>query len=74
MKKGALTKSDIMWLGRSGLQRIDVDLDVLFTKGMASEPITIYSTGDLNGKPKYSLEEADGDVIAWLESMLLLPN
>ena len=28
VEKGALTKSDKMWLGRSGLQRIDVDLDV----------------------------------------------
>lgn len=70
VEKGALTKSDTMWLGRSGLQRVDVDLDVLFTKGMASGPITICSTGDLDGKPKESLEDADGDLIAWLESML----
>ena len=70
VEKGALTKSDTMWLGRSGLQRVDVDLDVLFTKGMASGPITICSAGDLDGKPKESLEDADGDLIAWLESML----
>ena len=74
VEKGALTKSDKMWLGRSGLQRVDVDLDVVFLKGMAAEPITIYSAGDLNGKPKDSLEDADGDVIVWLESMLAQQN
>lgn len=70
VEKGALTKADMMWLGRSGLQRIDVALDVLFTKGIAPGPITIYGTGSLDGKLKESLEDADGNLIVWLESML----
>lgn len=70
VEKGALTKSDTMWLGRSGLQRIDVDLDVLFTKGGAPGPITISSAGNFNGKMKESLEDTDGNLIVWLESLL----
>ena len=70
VEKGTLTKADTMWLGRSGLQRVDVNLDVLFTKGMAPGPITISSTEDFNNIMKESLEDADGDLIVWLESML----
>lgn len=70
VEKGALTRADTTWLGRSGLQRVDVDLDVLLTKGMAPGPITISSTEDFEAKMKESLEDADGNLIVWLESML----
>lgn len=70
VERGALTKADTTWLGRSGLQRVDVDLDVLFTKGMAPGPIIISSAEDFNDKIKDSLEDADGDLLCWLESML----
>lgn len=74
VERGALTKADTMWLGRSGLQRVDVNLDVLFTKGMASGPIAISSTEDFNNIMKESLEDADGDLFRWLDSMLAQQN
>lgn len=71
VEKGALTRSDTSWLGRGGFQRIDVDLDTLFANGgMAAGPIRIVSLDNYGGAPKRSLEEAENDVIIWLESML----
>ena len=70
VERGALTRSDTSWLGRGGFQRIDVDLYTLFTEGGATGPTSIVSLENYSGAPKRSLEEAENNVIIWLESML----
>lgn len=74
VEKGVLTRGDTTWLGHHGLVRLDVDMDELAEqletgKLSAGGPVTVASVG--NGNELFrSLEEADGDLIRFLQSMM----
>lgn len=73
--KGALTRADTTWLGRGGLQRLDVDMDKMFdawSEGrLYGGTAYVTSAGDSSiERLKQTLEEADGDLLRWLEHML----
>lgn len=72
VEMGALTPADTTWLGRGGLQRIDVDMDKLFDAWSEGRLYggTAYVTSAGNEIPGLSLEDADGDLLHWLENLL----
>lgn len=75
VEKGALTRADTTWLGYHGLQRLDVDMDKMFdawSEGrLYGGTAYVTSAGDSSIEHlKQTLEEADGDLLRWLEHML----
>lgn len=77
VEKGVLTRGDTTWLGYHGLVRLDVDMDELakqaetgkLTGGFGSA--VIVTSLDGGRTPLFrSLDEAEGDLIRFLESML----
>lgn len=71
--KGALTRADTTWLGRGGLQRLDVDMDKMFDAWSEGRLYggTAYVTSAASYVPGLdSLEDAGGDLLRWLENML----
>lgn len=64
VEKGVLTRGDTTWLGYNGLVRLDTDFDEI-AAGKTGGACVI--NGDT---PARSLDEAEGDLLHWLESML----
>ena len=63
VEKGVLTRGDTTWLGHHGLVRLDIDPEDFVTgKGGA-----FVINGDT---PARSLDEAEGDLIRFLQSMM----
>ena len=70
IEKGALSRFDAMRLGHHGWRILDMDPEAF--AGGGAECGTAYVTGseDYSGVPMQTLEEANGDVLRWLEHML----
>ena len=67
VEKGALSRADTMYLGHSGLKWLDIDAGAFASGGIGCGSARVTSGGD---QPLQSLEDADGDLVRWLESML----
>ena len=70
VEKGALSRFDAMRLGYHGWRVLDIDLDTFAAGGMAGGTAYVTSLDDNDDKLIHSVEEANGDLIRWLESML----
>lgn len=77
VEKGVLTRGDTTWLGRHGLVRLDVDMDELakqaatgkLTGGVVGS-VTVTSLDGSRTPLFRSLDEAEGDLIRFLQSMM----
>ena len=67
--KGALSRFDAMRLGYRGCRILDIDLGAFAAGGGGAG--TAYVHDD---RLKRTLEEAEGDLLSWLESMLSAPD
>lgn len=77
VEKGVLTRGDTTWLGHHGLVRLDVDMDELakqletgkLTGGVVGT-VTVTSLDGSRTPLFRSLDEAEGDLIRFLQSMM----
>ena len=70
IEKGALSRFDAMRLGHNGWRILDINPDSFATGGIGCGTAYATSADGSDGGPIRSLEDADGDLIRWLESML----
>lgn len=68
IETGALSRFDTMRLGHHGWRILDIDPDGFAAGGIGCG--SAYAAGNGN-KPIESLEDADGDLVRWLEHMLV---
>lgn len=68
IETGALSRFDAMRLGHHGWRILDIDPDGFAAGGIGCG--SAYAAGNGN-KPIESLEDADGDLVRWLERMLV---
>ena len=67
IEAGALSRFDAMKLGHHGWRILNTDLGTFSAGGMGCG--SAYVIGGEN-QPLQSLEDADGDLVRWLESIL----
>lgn len=70
IKKGALSRFDAMRLGHHGVRILDIDPGTFATGGIGCGSAHVASAGSSDNKPVELLEDADGDLLRWLERML----
>ena len=72
IEKGALSRFDAMRLGHHGWRILDINMGSFASGGIECGSARAASAG--SDKPIQSLEDADGDLVRWLEHMLAQQN
>ena len=70
IEKGALSRFDAMRLGHHGWRILDINPGAFASGGIGCGTAYATSTENGGGGPRQSWEDAAGDLIRWLESML----
>lgn len=70
IEKGALSRFDAMQMGHHGCRILDINPGAFASGNIGCGTAYATSTADGDGGPMQSLEDADGDLIRWLDSML----
>lgn len=68
--KGALSRFDAMRLGHHGWRILDINPGAFASGGIGCGTAYATSTDNSAGGPRQSLEDADGDLMRWIENML----
>lgn len=71
IEKGALSRFDAMQLGHHGWRILDINPGAFASGNIGCGTAYATSAADGDGGPMQSLEDADGDLIRWLDSMLV---
>ena len=74
IEKGALSRFDAMRLGHNGWRILDINPDAFASGGIGCGTAHATSSKDSSGGSIQSLEDADGDLVRWLESVLARQN
>lgn len=69
MEKGALSRFDAMRLGYKGFRILDIDIATFATGGIGCGSAHVTSGGSVD-RLKQTLEDTEGDLMIWLESMM----
>lgn len=70
IEKGALSRFDAMRLGYKGWRILDIDIGAFAAGGVGCGSAYAVGSGNAESGPIQSLEDTDGDLIRWLESIL----
>lgn len=74
IEKGALSRFDAMRLRHHGWRILDIDPGTFAAGGIGNGPTYVIGTKNNESQLIQSLEDADGNLIRWLENMLVQQN